>query len=101
MKLIMAIINRDDTRSVLDRLASGGFSATVTSSTGGFLRTGNTTIFCGVDDTQVDEVLDIFRASFPKRDGNATPQPPASPTPTTLVAGAIVFVLTIEQFSKV
>ncbi len=50
MKLIMAIINSDDTRNVLDRLARRGFSATVTSSTGGFLRVGNATIFCGVDD---------------------------------------------------
>ena len=37
MKLIMAIINSDDTRNVLDRLARRGFSATVTSTTGGFL----------------------------------------------------------------
>jgi hypothetical protein len=50
MKLVMAIINSDDTRNVLDRLARRGFSATVTSTTGGFLRVGNTTIFCGVDD---------------------------------------------------
>lgn len=45
MKLVMAIINSDDTRNVLDRLARRGFSATVTSTTGGFLRVGNTTIF--------------------------------------------------------
>ena len=46
MKMIMAIINSDDSRNVLDRLARRGFAVTVTSSTGGFLRIGNTTIFC-------------------------------------------------------
>jgi uncharacterized protein YaaQ len=61
MKLIMAIINSDDTRNVLDRLARRGFSATVTSTTGGFLRVGNTTIFCGVDDSKVQDVLTVFR----------------------------------------
>ncbi len=40
MKLIMAIINSDDSRNLLDRLARRGFSATVTSTTGGFLPRG-------------------------------------------------------------
>ena len=65
MKLVMAIINSDDTRNLLDRLARRGFSATVTSSTGGFLRIGNTTVFCGIEDGKVEEVLAIIRESCP------------------------------------
>ena len=76
MKLIMAIINSDDTRNVLDRLARRGFSATVTSTTGGFLRVGNTTIFCGVDDTKVQDVLTVFRERCPSRVQYLTPLPP-------------------------
>jgi uncharacterized protein YaaQ len=109
MKLVMAIINSDDTRTVLDRLARRGFSATVTSTTGGFLRVGNTTIFCGVDDTQIDEVLGIFRESCPSRVQYVTPLPPVMepgevhiPSPVEKqVGGATVFVLSVDRFEKI
>jgi uncharacterized protein YaaQ len=109
MKLIMAIINSDDTRNVLDRLARRGFSATVTSSTGGFLRVGNTTIFCGVDDIKVDEVLGIFRESCPSRVQYVTPLPPVMepgevhiPTPVEKhVGGATIFVMAVDRFEKI
>ena len=109
MKLIMAIINSDDTRNVLDRLARRGFSATVTSSTGGFLRVGNTTIFCGVDDMKVDEILGIFRESCPSRVQYVTPLPPVMepgevhiPTPVEKhVGGATIFVMAVDRFEKI
>jgi uncharacterized protein YaaQ len=109
MKLIMAIINSDDTRNVLDRLARRGFSATVTSTTGGFLRVGNTTIFIGLDDAKVDEALGIFRESCPSRVQYVTPLPPVMepgevhiPTPVEKhVGGATIFVLNVEKFEKI
>jgi len=109
MKLIMAIINSDDTRNVLDRLARRGFSATVTSTTGGFLRVGNTTIFSGVDDTKVQDVLTVFRESCPSRVQYVTPLPPVMepgevhiPTPVEkMVGGATIFVLAVDQFEKI
>lgn len=109
MKLIMAIINSDDTRNVLDRLARRGYSATVTSTTGGFLRVGNTTIFIGVDDDKVDDVMSIFRESCPSRVQYVTPLPPVMepgevhiPTPVEKhVGGATVFVMSVEKFEKI
>jgi uncharacterized protein YaaQ len=94
---------------VLDRLARRGFSATVTSTTGGFLRVGNTTIFIGLDDAKVDEVLAIFRESCPSRVQYVTPLPPVMepgevhiPTPVEKhVGGATIFVLNVEKFEKI
>lgn len=109
MKLVMAIINSDDTRNLLDRLARRGFSATVTSTTGGFLRIGNTTVFCGVDDDKTEEVLAIIRESCPSRTQYVTPLPPVMepgevhiPTPVEKrMGGATIFVLKVDQFEKV
>ena len=105
----MAIINSDDTRNVLDRLARRGFSATVTSTTGGVLRVGNTTIFAGVDDERIDEVVSIFRESCPSRVQYVTPLPPVMepgevhiPTPVEKhVGGATLFVLSVDRFEKI
>lgn len=109
MKLVMAIVNSDDSRNLLDRLARRGYSATVTSSAGGFLRIGNTTVFCGVEDTKVEEVLSIIRESCPDRVQYVTPLPPVMepgevhiPTPVEKhMGGATIFVLNVDHFEKV
>jgi len=109
MKMVMAIINNDDARNLLDRLTRRGFSATVTSSTGGFYRISNTTVFCGVDDTRVDEVLDIIRETCPDRVEYVTPLPPVMepgevhiPTPVEKhMGGATVFVLNVDRFEEI
>lgn len=109
MKLVMAIVNSDDSRNVIDRLSRRGFAATVTSSTGGFLRIGNTTIFCGVPAEKVPEVLQIIRESCPNRTQFVTPLPPVMepgevhiPTPIEKhVGGATIFVLDVEHFEKI
>jgi uncharacterized protein YaaQ len=109
MKLVMAIINSDDSRNLLDRLARRGYSATVTASSGGFLRIGNTTVFVGVDDAKVEEVLSIVRESCHDRIQYVTPLPPVMepgevhiPTPIEKrMGGATIFVLNVEHFEKV
>ncbi|GIV76069.1 cyclic-di-AMP receptor [Litorilinea aerophila] len=109
MKLVMAIINSDDSRNLLDRLARRGFSATLTSSSGGFLRISNTTVFCGVEDDKVEEVLNIIRESCPDRVQYVTPLPPVMepgevhiPTPVEKhMGGATIFVLDVEHYEKV
>ena len=109
MKMILAIVNNDDSRTLLDRLMRRGFSATVTSSSGGYLRVGNTTIFCGVEDDQVEEVLGLIREGCPNRIQYVTPLPPVMepgevhiPTPIEKhVGGATIFVMNVERFEKV
>ena len=105
----MAIINSDDTRNVLDRLARRGFSATVTSTTGGFLRLGNTTIFCGVDDEQRGRGAGHLPRELPGRVQYVTPLPPVMepgevhiPTPVEKhIGGATIFVVDVERFERV
>lgn len=109
MKLVMAIINSDDSRNLLDRLSRRGYSATVTASSGGFLRIGNTTVFCGVEDAKVEEVLSVIRESCPDRIQYVTPLPPVMepgevhiPTPVEKrMGGATIFVLSVDHFEKV
>ena len=67
MKLSLAIVNNDDTRNWVDWLNRREFSATVTNTSGDFLRVGNTTIRCGVEDARVDELIGIVRERCPTR----------------------------------
>ena len=61
MKLILAIVNRDDANGVTKSLAQNGFSSTRLSTTGGFLMAGNVTILVGVDEEKVQAAIDIIK----------------------------------------
>ncbi len=108
MKLVMAIVHADDSRGLIDRLLRRGFSATIISTTGGFLREGNATVFLGTEDHKVEECLAIIRESCHTRTQYVTPLPPVMepgelqiPTPVEVqVGGATVFVLNVERFEK-
>lgn len=106
MKLIVAIINSDDSQTVLSEITKAGFYATKLSTTGGFLRAGNLTLLMGVDDDKVDTLLEILRTNCRKREEITSVSPafesgvmPAIPVQIT-VGGATVFVLDVEQFHK-
>lgn len=108
MKLIMSIVNSDDARPLLDALSKAGHRATMISTTGGFLREGNSTIFIGVDDNIAQGVLDLIRANCHTRTQFVNPLPPIMepgelymPTPVEVqVGGATVFVLNVDRFEK-
>lgn len=107
--MVMAVVGNEDSSTLLDRLVRRGFSATVTSSRGGFYHLGNTTIFCGVNDGDVEDVLGVIRESCPSRVQYVTPLPPAMepgemhmPSPVQKhVGGATIFVFNIDHFEKV
>ncbi|CDB23545.1 uncharacterized protein BN706_01010 [Clostridium sp. CAG:557] len=106
MKLILAIVNSDDANAVLNALTDNGFSVTKLSTTGGFLKVGNTTFITGVDDERVDEVIKIIKEKSNKRKQsvpNATPLEvgmySAIPFEIT-IGGATVFVLDVDRFEK-
>lgn len=106
MKLIIAIINSDDSQNVLSEITKAGFYATKLSTTGGFLRTGNLTLLMGVEDEKVDELLELLKANCRKREELTPVIPsmegalmPAIPVKIT-VGGATVFILDVEQFHK-
>jgi uncharacterized protein YaaQ len=108
MKLVMAIVSSDDCREVLDRLTKAGFRATVISTTGGFLREGNTTIFLGIDDARVAQAVEVVRQTCRRRTQWVSPLPTLegpglemSEPIEVSVGGAVVLVMNVEQFVQI
>ena len=106
MKLITAIVNKNDVNAVSDALRAEGFSFTRMASTGGFLTTGNTTILIGTDDDKVEAALTILRAQCKKRTVHVAHTPYlaagiAMTYPTEVsVGGATVFVTDVTHYEK-
>ena len=107
MKLIIAIVNSDDSSSVQAALTEEGYFVTKLSTTGGFLKKGNTTFFIGTNDDKVEHAVGIIKENSKKRVEKEPTVPPTEMgeffTPNmvdVLVGGATVFVLDIEQFEK-
>jgi uncharacterized protein YaaQ len=108
MKLIMAIVSSDDSRDVVDRLTKSGFRATVISTTGGFLREGNTTLFVGTEDDRVSAAVEVVRQSCRRRTQWVSPLPTLEGPGLEMsepievnVGGAVVFVMNVENFVQV
>jgi uncharacterized protein YaaQ len=109
MKLVLAIVQEKDSRKLVDALTEAGFQATVLASTGGFLRTGNTTLLIGVQDAEVDRVLEVVRQTCHAREQLMSPIPPvvepvdayAAYPVKVQVGGAIVFVLGVDRMERV
>lgn len=106
MKMLLAIINSDDAHSVMNHLMEAGFQITKLATTGGFLRAGNVTILIGLDDSRLDEAMDLIRKYsntrkqiIPTAANLGVGFHPAMPVEVT-VGGATVFVLNVEQFEK-
>jgi uncharacterized protein YaaQ len=108
MKLVVSIVNNDDVRQLEDALAQASFRATTISTTGGFLRQGNATIFVGTDDEKVPHVLELIKENCHTRTQVVSPLPPVMEpgemyVPTLVevqMGGATVFVLDVAQFER-
>ena len=106
MKLIIAIVQDEDSSRLIGQLMNDGFGVTKLATTGGFLQAGNTTFLVGTDDTRVDEVLSIIEKHSKKRTqmvpttNYGTANYASFPVEVT-VGGATIFVLDIERFEKV
>ncbi len=59
-KMILAILEDSESSSVLRALHDAGHPLTLIDSTGGLLRTGNSTLIAGVDESEVDDVINII-----------------------------------------
>ena len=108
MKLVLSIVNRDDSNALVDSLMRRGYRATVISTTGGFLREGNATILVGAEDDKVEEVLQLIKEGCHTRTQFVNPLPPVMepgelymPTPVEVqVGGATVFVMAVDSFHR-
>ncbi|EST10332.1 hypothetical protein P343_17525 [Sporolactobacillus laevolacticus DSM 442] len=106
LKLIVAVIQDKDSNLLQQALVDADFHATKLASTGGFLRSGNTTFIIGTEDHQVEDLLELIREHCHSR--NQVISPISSLDANTdgymmhpvevEVGGATVFVLDVDQF---
>lgn len=104
MKLVMAVVHNDDVTKLSDELSKRKVGATKVASTGGFLKSGNTTFMIGVEEDRVDEVLEVIKNTCKSRKQTIQPYPGSSKSPYSLeviIGGATVFILDVEQFIKI
>lgn len=108
MKIILAIVQDKDSNRLANEFIDANIRATKLSSTGGFLKAGNSTFIIGIDDERVDETLALIKETCQSRKQYVS-------TPVTLditmdgqipypveveVVGATCFVLPVEGFHQ-
>jgi uncharacterized protein YaaQ len=109
MKLIIAIVQDDDASDLIDIITEEGFRVTKLATTGGFLKSGNTTLMIGVEQDKVDKVLAMIEEVCKTREQVVTsPSPVAGstgvyvPYPVEVeVGGATIFVVDVDKFIKI
>ncbi|WP_181351115.1 cyclic-di-AMP receptor [Thalassobacillus sp. CUG 92003] len=108
MKMIIAVVQDKDTNRLTDALSDHDYQTTKLSTTGGFLKEGNTTLMIGCEDDDVDNALDIIKKNCSQREQMVAPISPMGgnadsyiPKPVKVeVGGATVFILPVESFFK-
>lgn len=108
MKLIIAIMQDQDSPHLIEDLTNQDFRVTKLASTGGFLKAGNTTLLIGVDDTQVEEVMKLVEDNCKTREITTSLLTVTMPGDTFIpypldvkVGGATVFVLDVEKHIRI
>lgn len=108
MKLIIAVVQDQDSHHLLSSLTEHNFRVTKLATTGGFLRSGNTTFMIGTEDVRVDKALELIKENCESREQMVAPVSPMGgnadsyvPYPIEVeVGGATVFVVPVEHFHQ-
>jgi uncharacterized protein YaaQ len=108
VKLVVAIVHHEDAGPLVDLLLDREFRATRLHSSGGFLKQSNATIIVGVEDDEVETVVELVRETCTSRTQIVNPMPPIMepgeffmPYPLEVeVGGATVFVLPVERTER-
>lgn len=107
MKLIVAVIQDYDADRLLRAVTALGHGATRIASSGGFLRTGNTTVLLGLADEDVPRCLTAIAAACGQRPDVRPTEvigdlaewyPPGLDAPT--IGGGVTFVLPVVRFER-
>ena len=111
MKMLLAIINYDDSQGVINKMMQSGFSVTKLATTGGFLKKGNCTLMIGTEAEKVDHAIELIKETCGKRQKITcnVPAPNISSIsagymmmPMTVeLGGATIFVTDVERFEKI
>ena len=107
MKLVVAIVQDYDCDRLLRAVTGAGLGATRIASTGGFLRTGNTTVVMGVADERLPECFALVASACQVRvkthDSTFAADVMmmgAGSFTEVAIGGAVVFVLAVDQFVR-
>ena len=105
MKLIIAIVQDEDTPELSKALVKKNIRATKLATSGSFLKAGNTTFMIGIADERVDEAIEIIKTYSHKRKVYLPPNMAMgsamlNKSVEVPVGGATVFVLPIESFMQ-
>jgi uncharacterized protein YaaQ len=108
MKLVIAVVQRQDAGELIEALTSHGHRVTRVSSEGGFLREGNVTLLIAIKDHEVDPILKDIREHCYTRTRYVSPLPPVAesgefypPAPIEVqIGGATVFVLKADGIER-
>ena len=106
MKLIIAVVQDKDSAKLLSDLVDNNFRATKLATTGGFLKSGNTTFMIGTEELRVKKALEIIKRNCQSREQLIAPVTPMGgnadsyvPYPVEVeVGGATVFVMPVDKF---
>lgn len=94
MKLIIAIIQDEHVTKVIKTLMENKIRTTKLSSTGGFLKSGNTTLLIGVEEDKLDKVVELIREQCSSKKVK-------SGSEEITVGGANLFVVNVDQYKKI
>lgn len=107
MKLIIAIVNNEDSAVVAAALTKENFTVTKLSTTGGFLMVGNTTFLIGTEDERVPLAKKIIsKHSMTRTHAVSTTESlgrglaDGALAKDVTVGGATVFVLSVDETEK-
>lgn len=93
MKLIVAIVQDQDAPSLVGELTEKEFRVTKLASTGGFLKSGNTTLLIGVEEDEIPNIVEIIKGqckSTKVREGDNE----------ITVGGANLFIVDVDEYVK-
>ncbi|HIS53038.1 MAG TPA: cyclic-di-AMP receptor [Candidatus Onthomonas avicola] len=105
MKMIVAIVQKDDAAHASQYLVEKGYGATCINSWGTFLQQENRTLLIGVSDDKVREVISLLRSAVHWREVDAAGKTPRNSMlvdegQAVTVSGATIFVLNVDQFLR-
>ena len=109
MKLMYIIVRQDNEGDVVDALIKENFQITKLSTSGGFLRKGNTTLLSCVQDNEVNRAINIIKDECGKRQKIQIDMPINLPStsinyttvPNTIeIGGATIIVTDVYKFEK-
>lgn len=111
MKLVITIVQDDDSLDLVDSLNDSGYIVTKLATTGGFLKSGNTTLLIGVAKEKVEDVIGIIKENCETRKGIVSTSATTITEPTGVyiptypmevqVGGATIFVVDVDKFMKI